>query len=230
MTPDSGSDGRRRGPSRPRGAPWLTLAVAAVVSAVFALQLRFAPEACFENVAFPARCAAKGLLDQSTLAFVLLPSFHGYTGHLVTNVVLVVFFGSYFEHRHPRTTYLVFLVVAGYGSILVQLLLDVLAGRPPLALGLSGAVFAVGASFAVDNFPRSLAEVRTLPTVEITYCSLGWAVVGFALATHLSVLSTAPTTATSVHVVGAAVGLGYGVAVRSDVVPRVASAALSGDP
>lgn len=201
--------------------PWLTLAIAAIITAIFTLQLRTAPQTCFRNTAYPAVCAVVHLLQQSPFAVLALPFVHGSVGHLVQNAAFLVFFGSYFEHRHTRARYLALLLAAGYGSIYLQVLLKAATGRLPLALGLSGAVFAVAASFAVTGLPDSRSDLAFHSTANLAFCLGGWLTVGLAVATHLALVPTAPQTATGVHVVGVVVGLAYGVASRSDVTSAV---------
>lgn len=197
--------------------PWLTLAVAATITATFAIQLQSAPEACFENTAYPAVCAVVHLLQRSSLAVLALPFVHGSVGHLVRNAAFLVFFGSYFEHRHTRARYLALLLAAGYGSIYLEVALDALTGRPPLALGVSGAVFAVAASFAVTGLPKSHTDFDSQSIAALAFCLGGWLTVALAVATHLALVPTAPQTATGVHVVGVAVGLGYGLVERTGI-------------
>lgn len=204
--------------------PWLTVAVA--ITIVFALQLRTAPGSCFENTAYPAVCAVGHLLRWSPLAVLALPVVHGSLGHLATNVFLLLFFGSYFEVRHARERYLVLLAVAGYGSIYVQLLLDALAGRPPLAIGLSGAVFAVAAAPAVADLPRSLPELGTGVVDAFRHLLPGAFFVGGWRSSSVQRPATSecfplhprrPLASTSS---GPEVGLAYGVASRYDLASR----------
>ncbi len=201
--------------------PWLTLAVAATIVAIYVLQLRTAPQTCFENTAYPAVCAVVHLLQESPLAVLALPFVHGSVGHLAQNAAFLVFFGSYFEHRHTRARYLPLLLAAGYGSLYLEVALDALAGRPPLALGVSGAVFAVAASFGVTGLPKSHTDFDSQSIAALAFCFGGWLTVALAVATHLALVPTAPQTATGVHVVGVAVGLAYGVASRSDATSAV---------
>lgn len=85
---------------------------------------------------------------------------HKGVGHVVVNVVFIVFLGAAVERHWPWKRYLVFLVVAGYVSIAVGAAVKLAFADDPVAfLGASGILFALAGYAFVHHLTWSHTQM-----------------------------------------------------------------------
>lgn len=214
---------------RRRAAEWpgATLGIGVVVAIAFVLQLALAPEAC-HGTRYPAFCAELALLREATwLGVLLMPFLHGSWSHLGSNLLGLLVFGGGTERLYGHRLLLWLFVAGGYLSTELQLLGKLASDQPPITVGISGAVYCLGAFLAVMLCPTTRSGLADLLDIEgyvdaairPPLLVVGLLATAYVLLTHLGVVPTDPRAATLSHLVGTAFGAGtalYLRAVRTD--------------
>ena len=127
--------------------------------------------------------------------------------HLFANMITLYFFGSFFNRLVGNR---IFLLVYFGGGIAGSILFILLASDA-LAIGASGAVFALGAAMAVI-VPRMKVVIFPIPApIPLWMAALGI----FALLTVLPMMTTFSNIAWQAHLGGAAFGLAAGYILKT---------------
>lgn len=202
--------------------PRATLGLGLVVFVAFLLQLAFAPDACLDT-RYPAFCAELALLREATwLGLVLMPFLHGSWLHLGSNLLMLLVFGGGTERLYGRRMLLWLFLAGGYLSTELQLLQKLASDQLPVAVGISGAVYGLGAFLGVMLCPTTRPGFATLLDLEADadavvrppLLAMGLLAVAHALLTHFGVVPIDPEAATLSHLVGATFGAGTALYLR----------------
>jgi len=202
--------------------PRVTALLSIVVVFVFLLQLALAPDGCW-STRYPAFCVELVLLREVTwLGVLLMPFLHGSWLHLGGNLLMLTIFGGGTEHLYGRRQLLWLFFAGGYLSTELQLLQKLAADQPPVTVGISGAVYGLGAFLGVMLLPasrRALAESRKLDSggaamIRPPLLVMGLFTFAHALLSHAGFVSIDPRAATLTHLTGVVFGAGTAVYLR----------------
>lgn len=125
---------------------------------------------------------------------------HGPPGHLVANLVGLAVFGFLLERTTTRWRFHGFVLGTGVLAAVAEVTVGLLLGRPPLVLGISGAVFALMGYLLAAN---PLADVvgRLLPSRRVQFVLI------LAIAGVITLVTAADGVALVAHFTGFVLGV-----------------------
>jgi len=104
---------------------------------------------------------------------------HQSLSHLFFNMFAVFMFGSTLENYWGSKRYIIYYMLTGVGSGLIQLLVCALQGAPSLTIGASGAVFGLLLAFGM-TFPNTPLFLMFIPIpIKAKYMVIGYGVLEF---------------------------------------------------
>lgn len=206
--------------------PWGTIAVCALLGAVFVVQRLGSPHTC-TGEALWGMCAARQLMAvEPVVAVSTFPLLHGNLEHLVRNLVPFLLIGVAIEQDRSAMTLLGVFLLGAYLSVYADAALAVAHGSPSVAIGASGGSRAIGAYFVTQfvltrpSVRRRVATAMSRPLEPIAIaCNLVAPVLAgslllFSALEYAGILDVAANIAIFAHLVGAAFGTAVGVTLR----------------
>lgn len=210
--------GRKR-----RTIPWISFGIAAILGIIFLGQSLVADPSCQANNS-PGACLSVALTESyGEFALVAFSFLHQTVGHLLGNVVTLVFFGIQVEAEFSRYRYLVGVLGVAILTTALQIAYNLSTGGPATAIGISGAVYALAAYVAITqvNRPHSSSHRHPLTTDKLgdfyreAVLLYGVVLVVYAAGSAIGIFALGPETGIVAHISGTLIGVIIAMLFRS---------------